>query len=421
LYLASPPRSGKSESDTMLRPKGLPITALLTALVALGPLSTDLYLPSLPGMARSFPAPVAEVQLTLSVFLVGLALGQLAYGPLCDRFGRRPALLVGLAIYAVASLACLLAPTIGLLIGLRFLQAVGACAGPVICRAIVRDVHGRDGAARIYAYMGAAMALAPTLGPILGGFLDLWFGWRAAFAALTLYGAAGLCAAALALPETNPAPDPHAARPRHMLSNYLSLIGERTYLGYVLCCTFAYGGIFAFISGSSFVLVDRIGLPPSQYGFCFAAVVVGYIIGTLSAGRLTRRLGVDRLILVGGAIAAASGLAMVALAWNVAAGSLVAGALRIVLPMLVYMIGIGLTLPSALAGAIGPFPRRAGAASALLGFTQMAVAAAIGGAIGLMHDGTARPMAGAIALVALVVPLAHRFLARARGAAAAIQ
>ena len=129
-----------------LRPNGLPVTALLTALVALGPLSTDLYLPSLPGMARSFSAPVAEIQLTLSVFLVGLALGQLAYGPLSDRFGRRPVLLVGLALYGLASLACLLAPGIGLLIVLRFLQALGGCAGPVICRAVVRDVHGRDGA-----------------------------------------------------------------------------------------------------------------------------------------------------------------------------------------------------------------------------------------------------------------------------------
>jgi len=400
-----------------LRPNGLPVTALLTALVALGPLSTDLYLPSLPGMARSFAAPVAEIQLTLSVFLVGLALGQLAYGPLSDRFGRRPVLLVGLALYGLASLACLLAPGIGLLIVLRFLQALGACAGPVICRAVVRDVHGRDGAARIYAYMGAAMALAPTLGPILGGFLELWFGWRAAFAVMTLYGAAGLAIVALALPETNQAPDLHAALPRHMLSNYVSLLRHRPYLGYVLCCTFAYGGIFAFISGSSFVLVERIGLPPSAYGFCFAAVVLGYVVGTLGAGRLTRRLGVDRLIRAGGAIAAVSGLAMAGLAWNVAAGSRIAGALSIVLPMLVYMIGIGLILPSALAGAIGPFPRRAGAASALLGFTQMATAAALGGIIGLLHDGTARPMVGAIALAAFVVLLAHRFLARAGGAA----
>jgi MFS transporter, DHA1 family, multidrug resistance protein len=403
----------------MLRPKGLPVTALLTALVALGPLSTDLYLPSLPGMARSFLAPVAEVQLTLSVFLVGLALGQLAYGPLSDRFGRRPVLLVGLAIYAAASLACLLAPTIRILIGLRLLQAVGACAGPVICRAIVRDVHGRDGAARIYAYMSAATALAPTLGPILGGFLELWFGWRAAFAALGLYGAAGLAVAALALPETNLAPDPHAARPGEMLRNYRSLLRHRAYLGYVLCCTFAYGGIFAFISGSSFVLVERIGLAPSQYGFCFAAVVVGYIIGTLLTGRLARRRGGDRLILAGGLLATAAGLALVALAWNVAAGSAVGGALRIVLPMLVYMIGIGLILPSALAGAIGPFPRRAGAAAALLGFIQMAAAAALGGAIGLLHDGTARPMAGAIALAALFIPLAWRFMVRPGRAGAA--
>jgi DHA1 family bicyclomycin/chloramphenicol resistance-like MFS transporter len=282
----------------------------------------------------------------------------------------------------------------------------------VICRAIVRDVHGRDGAARIYAYMSAATALAPTLGPILGGFLELWFGWRAAFAALGLYGAAGLAVAALALPETNLAPDPHAARPGEMLRNYRSLLGHRAYLGYVLCCTFAYGGIFAFISGSSFVLVERVGLPPSQYGFCFAAVVIGYIIGTLLTGRLARRLGGDRLILAGGLLAAAAGLTLVALAWNIAAGSQVGGALRIVLPMLVYMIGIGLTLPNALAGAIGPFPRRAGAAAALLGFTQMAVAAALGGAIGLLHDGTARPMTGAVALAALLIPLAWRFMVR---------
>src|SRR6266446_10357734 len=197
----------------MSRPNGLVVTALLTALVALGPMSTDLYLPSLPGLLRHFDADIAEVQLTLSVFLVGLAVGQLVYGPLSDRFGRRPVLLAGLILYVVASAICALAPGVPTLIAARLLQATGACAGPVVCRAVVRDVHGREGAARILSYMGAAMALAPTLGPILGGFLELWFGWRAAFAVMTLYGAAGLVIVALALPETNLAPDLHAARP----------------------------------------------------------------------------------------------------------------------------------------------------------------------------------------------------------------
>ena len=214
------------------------------------------------------------------------------------------------------------------------------------------------------------------------------------------------------LPETNKAPDPQAAQPIRILLGYRGFLNHRAYVGYVLCCAFAYSGIFAFISGSSFVLIERIGLAPNQFGFCFAAIVVGYIIGTLAGGRVTRRLGVDRLIVLGSAVSCLSGLALVALGWRVAVGSGAAGAAAIVLPMSAYMVGTGLTLPNALAGAIGPFPRRAGAASALLGFIQMGVAAALGGAVGLLHDGTARPMTGAIALAALAIPPAYLWLIR---------
>jgi len=175
----------------MRSPNGLAVTALLTALVALGPISTDLYLPSLPGLARDFGVAAADVQLTLSVFLIGLAVAQLIHGPLSDRFGRRPVLLTGLAIYVVASVACLLAPTIEVLIAVRFVQAVGACVGPVLARAIVRDVHGREGATRILAYMSAAMALAPAIGPIVGGFVEVWLGWRVNFLLLVAYGLGG--------------------------------------------------------------------------------------------------------------------------------------------------------------------------------------------------------------------------------------
>jgi DHA1 family bicyclomycin/chloramphenicol resistance-like MFS transporter len=396
-----------------MRPaNSLPVTALLTALVALGPISTDLYLPSLPGLARDFGTGVDQVQLTLSVFLVGLAAGQLVYGPLSDRFGRRPVLLTGLAIYAGASVVCMLSPSIALLVAARFVQALGACVGPVLGRAIVRDVHGREGAARVLAYMSAAMALAPAIGPILGGVIEQWFGWRINFLALVLYGGLGLAIAWRMLPETNAAPDPEAARPLRILLGYRGFLGHRAYLGYTLCVACAYSGIFAFISGSSFVLQEVVGLGPVAFGLCFAGVVVGYMIGTVIAGRLSRRLGIDRLIALGAAVAVGGGALLLALAAAEVAPRGLAGALAIVGPMLLFMIGVGLVLPNSIAGAVGPFPRAAGAASALLGFTQMTVAAAVGIAVAALYDGSAVPMTAAIALVAVGIYLSFALLVR---------
>jgi DHA1 family bicyclomycin/chloramphenicol resistance-like MFS transporter len=396
-----------------MRPSNsLPVTALLTALVALGPISTDLYLPSLPSLARYFAVGVDDIQLTLSVFLVGLATAQLVCGPLSDRFGRRPVLLVGLAIYVVASVVCMLSPSVPVLVVARFVQAVGACVGPVLGRAIVRDVYGREGAARVLAYMSAAMALAPAIGPILGGFLEEWFGWRINFLVLVLYGAGGLIIAWRTLPETNKAPDLEAARLIRILLGYRGFLNHRAYVGYVLCCAFAYSGIFAFISGSSYVLQEVVGLGPIGFGLCFAGVVVGYIIGTIVAGRLSRRLGIDRLVAVGAGIGVAGGALLLALALVASADTAIGGALLIVCPMLVFMIGVGLVLPNSIAGAIGPFPRAAGAASALLGFTQMTAAAAIGIGVAALYDGSSIPMTATIAVVALGVLLAFMLLVR---------
>jgi DHA1 family bicyclomycin/chloramphenicol resistance-like MFS transporter len=396
----------------MRPPNSFPVTALLTALVALGPISTDLYLPSLPSLARSFAVGVDDIQLTLSVFLVGLATAQLVYGPLSDRFGRRPVLLVGLGIYVVASVVCTLSPSVSVLVAARFVQAVGACVGPALGRAIVRDVYGREGAARVLAYMSAAMALAPAIGPILGGLLEEWFGWRVNFLALVLYGSCGLVIAWRILPETNKAPDPDAAQPLRILLGYRGFLNHRPYVGYVLCCAFAYSGIFAFISGSSYVLQEVVGLGPIGFGLCFAGVVIGYIIGTVVAGRLSRRLGIDRLIAVGAGIGVVGGALLLAFALATAAHGAVSGALRIVGPMLVFMIGVGLVLPNSIAGAVGPFPRAAGAASALLGFTQMTAAAAIGIAVAALYDGSSVPMTATIAAVALGVLLAFALLVR---------
>jgi len=399
-------------ATSMRPPNSFPVTALLTALVALGPISTDLYLPSLPGLARYFAVGVDDIQLTLSVFLVGLATAQLVYGPLSDRFGRRPVLLFGLGIYVVASLVCMLSPSVPILVAARFAQAVGACVGPVLGRAVVRDVHGREGAARVLAYMSAAMALAPAIGPILGGFLEEWFGWRSNFLALVLYGSAGLLAAWRILPETNRTPDPQAAEPIRILLGYRGFLNHRAYVGYVLCCAFAYSGIFSFISGSSYVLQEVVGLGPIGFGLCFAGVVIGYIIGTVVAGRLSRQLGIDRLVAVGAIVSVAGGALLLALAVAASADTATGGALLIVGPMLLFMIGVGLVLPNSIAGAIGPFPRAAGAASALLGFTQMTAAAIVGIAVAALYDGSSVPMAAAIATVALGALLAFLGLVR---------
>lgn len=398
----------------MPRPDSRLIAALLTALVAFGPLSTDLYLPSLPSLTGIFGTDVATVQLTLSVFLAGFAAGQVLYGPLSDRFGRRPLLLGGIVLYVAASIACALAPGIEALILARFLQALGACCGPTLGRAVVRDVYGRERAARVLSYMAMAMALAPAVGPVIGGALTVAFGWRSCFWLLTGFGLVMLAGVHGLLAETNRHKDPAATRPRQLLRNHLTLARHRAYLGYVLVVACTYSGIFAFISGSSFVFIGGLGLSPQAYGLCFGAVVTGYMIGAFAAGQLTLRLGLDRLIVAGTALSSLAGLAMLGLA---AAGWLSVAA--VIGPYFVFMIGAGLTLSNAQAGAIGPFPAMAGLASGLLSFVQMVLAALVGIAVGHLTDGTAMPMAGAVCGVSLSAALAHRLLVRSQGVAVA--
>jgi len=395
-----------------VRPDNLAVAVLLTALVAFGAISTDLYLPSLPAIARAFASDTAEVQLTLSVFLAGFAASQVVYGPLSDRYGRRPVLIAGLGLYVAASLACMAAPDIGFLIAARFLQALGACAGVVLGRAVVRDVYGRERAAKALSYMSMAMALAPALGPILGGYLQVWFGWRANFLVLASFGASCLLAVFLLLPETNPSRDAAATRGAQMLRNYLTLARDPAYVGYVLVGAFAYGGIFAFISGSSFVLIDVLGLSPDRYGLCFGAVVVGYMIGTFASGRLSLAVGLDRLILAGTLVGLAGGVLALGLAL-----SGVLGVAAVVAPTFLYLIGAGLMLPNAIAGAIGPYPTMAGTASAFLGVVQMGLAACIGIAVGHLHDGTARGMFAATAAVAAGALASYLLLVRRDGQA----
>lgn len=382
----------------MPRPESFLVGALLTGLVAFGPLSTDLYLPSLPGIARDLTADASAVQLTLSVFLLGFAVGQILYGPLSDRFGRRPVLLGGIAIYLAGTAACALAPSIHALIAARFVQAVGACSGVVLARAIVRDLFAPERAASVMAYMGSAMAIGPMIGPVIGGQLEIRFGWRANFILLALFGAAMLTAVLAAMRETNRNHDPAALSPRRMLGNFHEMLRARRFLGCTLTAAFVYGGLFTFISVSSFVLIDVVGLTPDVYGFCFAAMVAGYMVGALSAGRVVQHLGVDRVMLSGGVLAGGSGVVLAIL--SVLAGPDI-GVVEIVAPMMVYGAGVGWVLPASSAAAVGAYPDRAGAASSLLGVIQMCVAAGIGALVGHLLDGTARPMGLAIAFCGL--------------------
>ncbi|HKY93728.1 MAG TPA: multidrug effflux MFS transporter [Kiloniellales bacterium] len=399
-----PPPAG---TRRFLPPESLTLAALLTLAVGLGPLATDLYLPSLPSIGIAFGRSVADIQLTLSVYIAGFAVSQLFSGPLSDRFGRRPVMLAGFAVFLAASVLAAFAPSLEVLLAARFLQALGACAGPVIGRAVVRDIYGPARAAKVFSYMATAWALAPAIGPIIGGLLETLFGWRANFWALAAVSLFLLVVMGLRQPETNHHPDPTATRPRRILGNFATLVGHRSYIGHALMASFAYAGIFAFISGSSFLLIDVVGLSPAAYGFAFAAVVLGYMVGTFTSGRIGHRLGSERLLALGVLAACVAGALGIGLALGVTPS-----VASILIPMTLYLVGCGLLLPNAMAGALRYYPRMAGAASSLLGCLQMAIAALVGIAVGHLHDGTAVPMTGAIAAAALAMLLSWLLLAR---------
>lgn len=384
-------------------------SVLLTVLVAFGPLSTDMYLPSLPGMAADFATSVGQVQLTLSVFLGGFAVAQLIMGPLADRFGRRPVLLGAIALYFLSSAACVPVETVDALIGFRFLQGVGACAAPVVARAIVRDVYGARDAGRVLAYMAAAMAVAPLLAPLIGGALTVHFGWQANFVAMAGIGAVLLVVVFALLGETNAQPSPDATRPDKLLGNYIALLRSPEYRAYLSTNGFVFAGLFAYISGAPFVFIDVIGVAPEDFGYYFGLGVLAFIAGSTACGRLSRRVDGRRLLGAGALISAASGIIMAGLAFAAPAT-----AASVLVPMAVFGVGVGLVMPMAMAGAIGPFPHMAGAAAALMGFAQMTLGALAGLAVGQLHDGSVRPMAAVIALSGAATLISYFRLMRRR-------
>ena len=365
-----------------------PLLLLISAFLMLQPLSTDLYLASLPGLASVFEVPASTVQLTLSLFVIGFGGAQLIIGPLSDRFGRRPVLLCGLALYVTASALCGLAPSIELLIAARFLQALGCCAAVIIGRAIVRDAYAPEHSMRVVAKASTWLSLAPILGPILGSYLQVTFGWRAAFVALGIFSAGLLALSAARLPETNVHKNPRATELRGLLANYRIVLGAREFWAHALPGALSYGAIFSFISGSSFVLIRVLQVPTAWFGYCFAFGVSGYMSGTIVCRHLLPRRGARRTFRFGSALALASGAAfLIAVALGVAHWSLMLAA------MFLTMGAHGINFPIAQTGAVSPFPQQAGTAAGLMGALYMSVAFTVGTVVGATHNGTLYPLA----------------------------
>lgn len=360
---------------------------LLAALVAFGPLSIDMYLPSLPLIARDLGAPEARVQLTIGVFLAGLCLGMLAYGPLSDRFGRRRLLLGGIALYLAASLGCALAGEVEHLLAWRLLQALGGAAASVLARAIVRDLFPVGDAARVLSLMHLVTMFATLVAPLLGGYLMLLAGWRSLF--LMLMAFAGLCLAAVALkiPETHPPQArSHSLAAAFIAYGHLALRPRA--LGYILCMGSCFAGMFAFITASPFVYIGHFGVSPQGYGWLFGLNIAGIIVATAANARLVGRLGPRRLLFLGALVAATAGSAL-ALLVTLGLGGLPA----IVVCVVLYVSVTGMLGANCLASLLAEFPQRAGAAAGLAVATQFGLGTAASALVGSFYDGTPLPMA----------------------------
>ena len=377
------------------RPDGIAMIIILGVMTALAPLSIDLYLPGLPLMEADLGVSDALTQQSLSLFFIGLAVGQFLYGPLADRYGRRRPLLTGIVMYASATLLCALAPGIEVLLGGRFIQGLGAAAGPVIARAVVRDIYSGRRAAQVMSFVILVMTMAPLIAPLLGGWLTSALGWRAAFWALSAY-ALGCCAMLLiGLAETHPPGRRPGGRLRGLLLDYLPILRDAPSLAYLGAGGMAFAALFAYVTASPFVYTRVFGVPQAQFGAFFALNVVGLLIGNLVNGRLVMRFGHRRMLTAGVlAMAGASALMLVMAASGVHAQWLITPVLFIALST------VGIIAANTVAGLLERHPDHAGAASALFGVAQFGLGALSAALVGLISANALITMVGVMSLAA---------------------
>ena len=375
----------------------LGLIVLLGSLTAIAPMSIDMYLPAFPVLQQAFATDTGAVQRTLSVFFIGLALGQLAYGPLSDRYGRRRPLLAGMALYTAASVGCAMAGTIGQLQAWRGLQAMGGCAGVVIARAVVRDVFGPREAARVLSSLLLVMGVAPILAPLLGGWVLTHLGWRALFVVLVAFGIAIFIAVARTLPDTHPSARLGELTPGGVAAAFARVARHPQFRRFAIACSLGSCVLFAYIAGAPFLYIQVLGLSPSAFAVVFGLNAAG-LIGASQLNRAMLRRQETAIVLRRAlCVQVAAGIVLAATIWGMAP-SLV----RIGAPILLVILLLGFILPNATALALLPFDRDAGTASALLGTLQYGLSGVTTLLVGLLHDGTPRPMALSIVLYAVI-------------------
>ena len=359
------------------------VVLVLSLLLGIQPVTTDLYLPALPSLTEGFAAPVSHAQLTLTTLLLAFGISQLAWGPLSDRYGRKPVLLWGLGAYTLASIGCVLAASMPLLIVWRTVQGAAMGAAVMCARAIVRDLYAPVAGARVMSKGLTGLGVIACACAPLGGLLSDVLGWRYALSTLAVFGALSLAVVALRFQETLAVRNPLALRPASLLAIWLSILRHPTFLTYSALSTASYAGLFTFLATSSFVFIKVLGLSRTEYGLLMLSMGLVYILGTFMCRRLLPRYGVRRSVAIAGVLTLAGGTLMGGLAW---AG--LHNGWAIMLPFYLFMLAHGVHQPCGQSGTVGPFPHAAGAASALNGFLMMVVAFAVGGWVGTRLDGT---------------------------------
>ncbi len=361
---------------------GVRFLLILSALMAFASISTDIYLPALPALSIAFKADPGRIQMTLSGFLIGFSLGQLLWGPIGDRYGRKIPIAVGVVLFVIGSAGCALSATAWQMVGWRVVEAVGACAGPVLARAMVRDLYARDRSAQMLSTLLLVMGIAPLLGPIMGGQILTFWSWQGIFWVLTGMGVLALVGL-LALPETLPKQRRSSQRLGEAVVSYVLLINNPRLLGYAVAGGFFYGGIYAYLAGTPFAYIAYYHVPPQAYGLLFGLNISGMMAANLINSRLVMRLGTDRLLRIGGLIAAFAGVAL-AVDSRFSLGGLVG----LVVPLFFYVSMLGFIVANSVAGALAAFPHKAGAASALVGALHYGTGIFTAAMIGWFADGT---------------------------------